>query len=57
MAYEQNPDTMAELLQALDDVRDAARRVDHERNLAIERPAPAGTTEPPHTAGDEPDFS
>jgi hypothetical protein len=32
MTYEPDPDGMAELLQALDDVREAARRVDRERN-------------------------
>jgi hypothetical protein len=56
MTYEPDPDGMAELLQALDDVRDAARRVDRERNYTTERREPAaGAAEPqrPDWADDE----
>jgi hypothetical protein len=38
MANDSDPESIAELLQALDDVREAARRVEQERNLAVDRP-------------------
>jgi hypothetical protein len=56
MPNDSDPESIAELLQALDDVREAARRVDRERNLAVERPEPAGGASeppPPHTAAGE----
>jgi hypothetical protein len=48
MPYEPDPDAMAELLQALDDVRDAARRVDRERIYATERREPAAGAREAH---------
>ena len=38
MPIDSDPESIADLLQALDDVREAARRVDQERSLATERP-------------------
>lgn len=57
MPYMPNRDNMAELLQALDDVRDAAKRVSRELGMAPDRPEPAaGAGEPkrPDWADDEP---
>jgi hypothetical protein len=57
MANDSDPESIADLLQALDDVRDAARRVDRERNFAGERPErPAGTgdSKPTEIADDDP---
>jgi hypothetical protein len=57
MAYEPDPDGMAELMQALDDVREAAQRVDRERNYTTERREPAAgaaESQRPERADDEP---
>jgi hypothetical protein len=48
MANDSDPESIAELLQALDDVREAARRVEQERNLAVDRPEPAAGAREPH---------
>ena len=56
MSYEPDPYNMAELLQALDDVRDAAKRVDRERNLGTELREPAAGArepQPPDRADDD----
>jgi hypothetical protein len=58
MPNDLDPQNVAELLQALDDVRDAAKRVAHERGMSAERglePA-AGVRElrPPDSADDDP---
>jgi len=56
MTNDSDPESIAELLQALDDVREAARRVEHERNLATDHSQPpAGAREPqrPDRADDE----
>jgi hypothetical protein len=48
MPYEPDPYNTAELLQALDDVHEAARRVDHERTGADESREPVGGASAPH---------
>jgi hypothetical protein len=56
MATDSDPESIADLLQALDELREAARRVDRERNLAAERREPAaGAAEPqpPNTVDDD----
>jgi hypothetical protein len=52
MPYEPDPYNMAELLQALDDVREAAKRVDREQNLAAKRSEPAAAAAPAASAGE-----
>jgi hypothetical protein len=58
MTNDSDPESIADLLQALDDVRDAARRVDHERNFAVEPPEPPAQADEqrpsPASADDEP---
>jgi hypothetical protein len=56
MTNDSDPESIADLLQALDEVREAARRVDRERNFVVDRPEPAGgagESTPPKTADDE----
>jgi hypothetical protein len=57
MPIDSDPESIADLLQALDDVREAARRVDQERNFAAEHAEP-GPREPrpPEAPDDKPDF-
>ena len=55
MPIESNPESVAELLQALEELREAERRVDRERNLAAERREPAAGAaqpQPPDTVDD-----
>lgn len=56
MPNDSDPESIADLLQALDEVREAAKRVDRERNFAVDRsepPAGAGPSKPPSTGDDE----
>ena len=56
MPTDSDPESIADLLQALDEVREAARRVDRERNLASDHREPAaGAAEPQraNTAADD----
>jgi hypothetical protein len=56
MPIDSNPESIANLLQALDELREAARRVDRERNLAAERretAAGAAEPQPPNTVDDD----
>jgi len=57
MPSDSNPESIADLLQALEDLREADRRVDRERSQAAERREAAGGAaepQPPDTADDEP---
>jgi hypothetical protein len=58
MPYEPDPYNMAELLQALDDVRDAARRVDRQRNVGEASREPAsGAGQPRQPEPTDDDFA
>jgi hypothetical protein len=56
MPNDSDPESITDLLQALDDVREAARRVDRERDFADDGRTPAGGArepQPPEMAEDE----
>jgi hypothetical protein len=57
MPTDSNPERISDLLHALDELREAERRVDRERNQAAERREAAGGAaepQPPDTVDDEP---
>ena len=56
MPIDSDPESITDLLQALDELREAARRVDRERHVPAERREPAaGAAEPqpPDTVDDD----
>ena len=57
MPNDSDPESIAGLLQALDEVREAAKRVDRERNRAAEHAEPAPREpRPPDAPDDKTDF-